>query len=202
MTRFRASRLVAALAVAGCSGANPQSSQPTAVATVTAPAEPPSLRTAEAPPPPDVPPPPPVVSVAQLEAPEPPPVMPPDWPTEGVNYGTIVSTGHTANSTSGATPSPHPALVGRPAKPKGGAWVCPFPAEADAAKIDEAVAVVVVTVDTAGKPTKVMIVSDPGHGFGRAARECAFKQPFLYAVDVRGQPIIAATPPIKVRFQR
>ncbi len=100
----------------------------------------------------------------------------------------------------GALPSPPPspkaALAGS------SAWTCPFPPEADAAKVDSAVVTLVVTVSATGKPIKVMVVQDPGSGFGRAARSCALARTYKPAVDDQGKPIESSTPPIRVRFTR
>jgi protein TonB len=48
----------------------------------------------------------------------------------------------------------------------------------------------------------VKVVSDPGHGFGRAARMCALGRRYTPGNDRAGQPITGTTPPIKVRFTR
>ncbi|MDI1479221.1 energy transducer TonB [Polyangium sp. y55x31] len=82
------------------------------------------------------------------------------------------------------------------------AWDCPFPPEADAEQIDQAVVSIVVTVRADGSPQSVNVVSDPGHGFGRAARLCALSRRYTPALDRSGTPRVAATPPIRVRFTR
>ena len=76
-----------------------------------------------------------------------------------------------------------------------------FPAEYFR-KIDEARASLVVTVRPDGTPLSVTIVSDPGHGFGRAARMCALTRRFTSALDKTGQPIAGSTVPFGVRFTR
>jgi protein TonB len=81
-------------------------------------------------------------------------------------------------------------------------WNCPFPPEADADQVDFAVASIVVTVRPDGTPQSVKVVSDPGHGFGRAARMCALGRRYTPGNDRAGQPITGTTPPIKVRFTR
>jgi protein TonB len=48
----------------------------------------------------------------------------------------------------------------------------------------------------------VKVVSDPGFGFGRAARVCALSRRYTPALDRTGSPTVSATPPIKVRFTR
>lgn len=82
------------------------------------------------------------------------------------------------------------------------AWDCPFPPEADAEQIDQAVVSIIVTVRTDGTPQSVKVVSDPGTGFGRAARLCALARRYTPALDRTGTPMVSATPPIRVRFTR
>lgn len=89
-----------------------------------------------------------------------------------------------------------PSLVGSTS------WSCPFPPEADAEGIDQAVAVIVVTVRPDGSPQSVKVVSDPGSGFGRAARMCALGRRFNPGFDRSGEPTTASTAPIRVRFSR
>ncbi|HRI65049.1 MAG TPA: energy transducer TonB [Polyangium sp.] len=89
-----------------------------------------------------------------------------------------------------------PSLVGSTS------WDCPFPPEADAEQIDQAVASVVVTVRPDGSVQSVKVVEDPGYGFGRAARICALARKFSPGLDKSGQPATMATPPIRVRFTR
>lgn len=99
-------------------------------------------------------------------------------------------------------PPPGPDLS-RPANIIGGTnWNCPFPPEADADQIDSAVVTVSVTVRPDGSPLSVKVVSDPGHGFGRAARMCALGRKYQPALDRAGQPITATMPPIRVSFVR
>jgi periplasmic protein TonB len=46
------------------------------------------------------------------------------------------------------------------------------------------------------------VVSDPGLGFGAAARACALGTRFLPARNEEGRPITAPSPPIRVHFFR
>ncbi|HVZ32848.1 MAG TPA: energy transducer TonB [Polyangiaceae bacterium] len=78
-------------------------------------------------------------------------------------------------------------------------WDCPFPAEAGG--IDSLLVNVAVTVSPSGKVTKVDVLGDPGHGFGREAVRCAFTQSFSPALDQSGNPV-ATTIAIVVRFKR
>lgn len=126
------------------------------------------------------------------------PVLNPAASLTGVPGGTGTSKG---------PPPPPPPPAGpdlsRAASPSGGTnWNCPFPPEADADQIDEARASLVVTVRPDGTPLSVTIVSDPGHGFGRAARMCALTRRFTSALDKTGQPIAGSTVPFGVRFTR
>jgi protein TonB len=89
-----------------------------------------------------------------------------------------------------------PGLVG------GSSWSCAFPPEADTDQIDQANVVIVVTVRPDGSPLSVKVVSDPGHGFGRAARICALGRRYTPGTDRAGTPIVQTTPPITVRFTR
>lgn len=79
-------------------------------------------------------------------------------------------------------------------------WSCPWPAEADA--IDDAVAVVQITVDPAGRAARVDLVNDPGYGFGREARRCALRETYAPALDRDGRAVLGTTKPIRVRFAR
>lgn len=109
--------------------------------------------------------------------------------------------------TSNKPPPPPPKPTGpdrsRSATIAGGSWSsCPFPPEADTDQIDYAVVTLLVTVRTDGTPRSVQIVSDPGHGFGRAARMCALSKRYTPALDREGQAIVGSTPPIRVTFTR
>lgn len=78
---------------------------------------------------------------------------------------------------------------------------CPFPPEADADQVDQAVATIQVTVRPDGSVLSANIVSDPGHGFGRAARFCMLGRHFQPALDRSGSPIVGSTP-VNVSFTR
>jgi protein TonB len=82
------------------------------------------------------------------------------------------------------------------------AWNCPWPAEADAQQVNEQTVVLRVTVRPDGRADKVEVLSDPGFGFGAAARLCALRTAFDPARDPAGQPIAALSPPIRVHFFR
>jgi protein TonB len=77
---------------------------------------------------------------------------------------------------------------------------CEFPDNARG--IDSAVAVVVVAVRPNGTAASVVVASDPGHGFGPAAKACALRSKYVPALDRRGHKIASISPPITVRFTR
>jgi protein TonB len=93
-------------------------------------------------------------------------------------------------------------LSSAPTLPPGRSWQCAFPPEADTDQIDFQVVPILVTVRPDGSAQSVKVISDPGHGFGRAARECALKQRYMPALDRQGRPIAGTTPPINVKFTR
>ncbi len=113
--------------------------------------------------------------------------------------GTPGGTG-TGTAPAAAPPTPDrsrpPTLVGSTS------WNCPFPAEADAEGRDSAVATIIVKVRPDGSPESVSVVSDPGSGFGRAARSCALTRRYQPGLDRDGNATTASTPPIRVRFSR
>ena len=90
----------------------------------------------------------------------------------------------------------------RQATPAGSNWNCSslFPSDPDAG--DYATVLIAVTVLPSGKPKSAAVIRDPGHGFAAAARACAMLQSYSFALDRQGNPIVATTPPITVRFTR
>jgi protein TonB len=80
-------------------------------------------------------------------------------------------------------------------------WNCPFPPEADADDINQAVVPVQVTVKPDGSPSAATVVGDPGHGFGRAARSCALTRHYQPALDRSGTAILSSAL-LNVRFTR
>jgi protein TonB len=81
-------------------------------------------------------------------------------------------------------------------------WSCGFPAEADMEQINFAKVTLVVTVAADGKAKKVDVLNDPGYGFGKLARQCAFRKQYTPGLDRSGQAITTTTPPFTVRFTR
>jgi protein TonB len=80
-------------------------------------------------------------------------------------------------------------------------WKCPFPKEADVAKIDSALVSVNVTVKPDGRVAGVWIAKDPGYGFGAVAGACAMLRRYQPALDGSGSPVMA-TATVNVRFVR
>jgi periplasmic protein TonB len=81
-------------------------------------------------------------------------------------------------------------------------WKCDFPPEADIDQVDQAFVVVQVATRADGSPERVSILSDPGHGFARAARTCAMKERYDPAFDRDGNAIAGQTKSIRIRFER
>jgi periplasmic protein TonB len=128
--------------------------------------------------------------------------------------GTTTATGTSAAATRGPVsekpvaserPAP-PAAAGpdrsRNAAPAATDWNCSrlFPNDQDAG--DQATVLISVTVLPNGAPRSVAVLRDPGHGFGAAARSCALGERYRPALDRDGNPALATTPPITVRFTR
>jgi protein TonB len=102
----------------------------------------------------------------------------------------------------GSAPPPPSVDRSRPVSLKGSTeWKCPWPAEAETEQIDEAKVRVRISVGADGKASRVEVLSDPGHGFGREARQCAMRETYNPALDVNGTPI-PGTKEINVTFER
>jgi protein TonB len=116
---------------------------------------------------------------------------------EGVPNGT---------GTAKAPPPPPAEDLSRAPMPEAGAsWKdCGFPAEADVENVNQAFVTLVVTVSPDGRAKAVNVVKEApsGLGFGKQARQCAFRKPFRAGLDSAGQPTTRSTPPITVRFER
>jgi protein TonB len=122
---------------------------------------------------------------------------------------------YAGGASSSAGTSPH-AVDGRAIAPAAGdpdsrrrtvsldesAWSCPWPSEAEGAEIHLEMVVLRVFVRSNGSAGEVKIVSDPGAGFGPAARACALRTHFRPALDDGGAAMAAWSPPIRVRFVR
>jgi protein TonB len=92
--------------------------------------------------------------------------------------------------------------LSRGAAPVAADWNCSSLFPSDPGAGDQAMVTIVVTVRSDGTPQSVAILSDPGHGFGSAARSCALGQRYAAALDRDGHATTASTPPIRVRFAR
>jgi protein TonB len=92
--------------------------------------------------------------------------------------------------------------LARPVSLDQSAWSCQWPSEADAQQIDEQTVVLRVVVRVDGRAERVDVVSEPGFGFGQAARTCAMATRFEPARDAAGHAIAATSPPIRVHFFR
>jgi len=193
----------------------PEAPAPTPVA---APATPPTPR--------DAPPPPPAAAEAgKVLTQDPDPNEPVDLTGDGFVTGTgdrfaggvTASTGTAKTAVRDlraapegvgkAPPGPVAAPSGpdlsRPAAPLGGSWNdCEFPAEADVEGIDSAVVQLSVTVGPNGRAKSVSVLRDPGNGFGRSARSCAFRKTYTPALDRSGTAVTMTTAPFTVRFTR
>jgi protein TonB len=102
----------------------------------------------------------------------------------------------------GGTPGGTGTSLARPVGSPTRDWACPWPAEAEDLAIEAEVVVLRVTVRPDGAVTEVEVAADPGHGFGRVARECARAYRFPPAFDDAGHPVLAMSPPIRVTFTR
>jgi protein TonB len=71
-------------------------------------------------------------------------------------------------------------------------WTCPWPSGADPDVVDDPSAIIRVTVRIDGSVESASVEQDPGHGFGRAAVECALGRKFSPARDRDGKPIQAS----------
>ena len=162
--------------------------------------------------------PPPPAQAGRIVAQEPRPEAPLDLTKETFVTGTAATyaggttTPHGTNPVAFPTTSvdPNARPTNRPAEPDHSRavaldddeWRCPWPSEADADQIDEQAVVIRVKVRSDGTAAAARLVSDPGHGFGRAAVACALATRFAPARDRAGRPIEADSPPIRVRFTR
>lgn len=124
--------------------------------------------------------------------------------------GTSAAFGTNTAAVDTATVDPH----ARPGLPQGEgslartvrlperSWRCPWPEGAVRLGIHEQAVLIRVEVDADGHVSSTELLSDPGHGFGEAALACARAARFNPALDERGEPYLATSPPIRVRFSR
>jgi protein TonB len=81
-------------------------------------------------------------------------------------------------------------------------WSCAFPPEADTSDVNYARVLLSVTVGADGRAEAAVVLSDPGFGFGRAARSCAFSQRYAAARNADGRMATGTTAPFYVTFTR
>jgi periplasmic protein TonB len=79
---------------------------------------------------------------------------------------------------------------------------CQFPAEADAEGINNASVQIVITVSAEGRAKSVTVLRDPGFGFGRQAKQCAFRKSYEPGLNALGKPADMSMPPLNVTFRR
>ncbi len=95
-----------------------------------------------------------------------------------------------------------PATAGGPTKPRvdpRSEWKCPYPEEAVLEHVARGSALLEIQVDATGKAESITLVEESGHGFGRQARECLSRSPFVPARDATGNAI-AGTFLLRVTF--
>jgi periplasmic protein TonB len=83
----------------------------------------------------------------------------------------------------------------------GASWSCPFPPEADVAGVNQAAVALRVSVGASGSVSAVQVTSEPGYGFGRAAKRCAMSKRWDPGLDASGRSV-DATAVVNVRFVR
>ncbi len=134
--------------------------------------------------------------------------------SERLNTGQVSATGTGSSPTMIAAPT-SVAKTGTPAGPVGEdrsrpagllgarAWDdCPFPAEANAAQVNQASVTLTVTVAADGRPSSVVVLKDPGYGFGAAAKTCALARRYSAALNAAGEPMVSTMPPFRITFRR
>ncbi len=80
-------------------------------------------------------------------------------------------------------------------------WRCPFPSEADP-EMHHVIVRAQAEVRADGTAIAVSILSDPGYGFGRAARLCAMQHTYVPAKGADGEPAPGFTVPFAVHFDK
>jgi periplasmic protein TonB len=82
-----------------------------------------------------------------------------------------------------------------------GQWDCPFPSEAARAGVDSAIVTLRVEVTADNHIESVIVLRDPGDGFGREARRCALSKRWQAGLDREGRAAQRTTV-VSVHFQR
>jgi protein TonB len=109
--------------------------------------------------------------------------------------------GGTGTAEPAAPPPPKVDLSKPPSLLGGASWNCPFPDEAETDQIDYAQPIVVITVRPDGTAQSAQVTSDPGHGFGRAARMCALSRKYNAGLDRDGKPATVSFS-VRITFSR
>jgi periplasmic protein TonB len=79
---------------------------------------------------------------------------------------------------------------------------CGFPPEADQEGVNFGKVTLSVTVRADGRARSVVVIRDPGYGFGAVAQRCAMRKSYQTALNREGQAIEQTTAPFTVRFTR
>ena len=122
--------------------------------------------------------------------------------TRPVGQAATASGAPNATGTAPAPPAPSGKDLSRAARPAEGSWNCGFPAEADMEQINSEKVLLVVTVGPDGRPQKVNVLSDPGFGFGRVARQCAMRKTYTQGSIAPETPSRLPRHRSRVRFIR
>lgn len=112
----------------------------------------------------------------------------PQEPRDEIELAAIGGLAHTDLSRS-------PTLAGN------GQWDCPFPSEAARAGVDSAIVTLRVEVTADSHIESVIVLRDPGDGFGREARRCALSKRWQPGLDREGRAAQRTTV-VSVLFQR
>jgi protein TonB len=122
--------------------------------------------------------------------------------TSGSGSSTQASPGKATRANLGGEPRPQEPDQSRRASVAGGPhWSCPFPSEADEEGLNAASTTLSIVVDSRGTAERVTVLSDPGHGFGAAARRCARDKRYIPAQGSDGRGV-RDTLVVRVRFVR
>ena len=122
--------------------------------------------------------------------------------------GATSSTGTGTSPVAAASPAPGPAgpspTAGRssPVSLASESWSCPWPAEADAEQIDEQVVIPPRRGVRQRRPAQRDSPGRPRSRLRLRGARLRHADPFTPALDAKGDPTAAASPPIRVRFTR
>lgn len=124
--------------------------------------------------------------------------------TNAKNAGFVRALGMPAGADVGVAPGRGQAQPGRACSPRlagGASWSCPFPREADVDDVNQATVALRVSVNANGSVRDVSVSSEPGYGFGRAAKRCALTKHWAPGLDTTGR-VIGTVAVVNVRFVR